>query len=95
MFTFKKEPRETGLARIANPHPFTTIKHKKKDVGSIYPPTRFNGGSWTIGLTIKKEGGGFKWIFFKKKFLEEADARKWLNERAEQIVKKYDLYIEG
>lgn len=55
-FTFKKQPRETGLAGVAHPYPNTDIKAGSKVVGEIVAPTwRTPDNKWHITLSVKDE----------------------------------------
>lgn len=63
-FTFKKEPRETGLAGVGNPNPDTRIKHNKKVVGCITGPNWMSkDNKWTVRFQVdeKEEGKGWRW----------------------------------
>ena len=97
-FTFKKQPRETGLAAVGNPHPDTDIKHNKMLVGTISAPHwQSPDNLWRIRFMVAEEGGDnpncdWKWIQLKKKFDSEPEAREFLKERAEQILEHYDLH---
>lgn len=90
-FTYRKQPRETGLRGIVEPYPKTDVKLKKLLVGHINPPSRYNGDKWNVSLAVK-EGTNFRWITFKAKFEDEPEARVWLDTRSESIIKTYDLY---
>lgn len=89
MFTFKKEKRETGLAAVGRPHPNTTIKYRKKCVGTIYAPYWASKDNlWHVRLMIVcDEGPGWKWVTLKQKFDDEPAARAYLNENEDRILK--------
>jgi hypothetical protein len=92
-FTFKKQPRETGLASVGNPYPDTDIKLNKKIVGQIVAPNwASKDGLWYIRLTRKKEGG-WLWVQIKQKFESEPEAREWLQTNAEKVI-ALDLHSE-
>ena len=93
-FTFKKEPRSTGLAGIGE-RGLTNIKLDKKEVG--YIRERSGDYKWYICLAIKKEKtkdspAPFRWISLQEIFYKENDARQWLNDHKDDIQEKYDLY---
>jgi hypothetical protein len=95
-FTFKKEPRETGLRSVGRPYPDTQIKLEGKRVGMIAAPSRFGGDAWQVRLVQKLEPTEadpcpWRWIFFKTTHETEADAREWLRQNATAIVSKFDL----
>ena len=94
-FTFKKQPRETGLASVGNPHPDTDIKHNKKLVGYISSPNWSSpDNKWRIRLTVKKSepddnpNCDWKWIVLKKTFDTEPEAREFLNANVVEILDK-------
>ena len=92
-FTYRRQPRETGLRGIVEPRPKTDIKLNKLIVGYINPPSRYNGDKWNITIAVKTEGQcPFRWAQFKTKFDSEEEARKWLDGHAESVISKYDLY---
>ena len=83
--SFKKEPRETGLASCARPDPDTVIKADGKRCGEITAPSRFGKDQdrWSVGLMVKQEVTvenpcPFAWVFFKARFDTEPEARVWI-----------------
>jgi len=91
-FTFKKYIR-TGRYRSFELSS-TDIKLKGKMVGSI-SETRGNG--YGVGFMIKKEKTEndpcpFKWIFLKKRFLTEPEARDFIKKHEVAIKEGYDLH---
>jgi hypothetical protein len=90
MFTFKKDPPETGLARILH-IPGTTIKIRKRECGRIYPCRVFEDG-WRIQVAVK-DGDSWKWIGRQKPFSSEPEAREWLNKNFTFITFKYDIHF--
>ena len=92
-FTFKKEPRETGLSGVGNPTPSTQIKLNKKVCGLIRAPNwQTKDNKWSLGLTVKSEGiAGWVWIFFKPRFDTEQAARDWLISKADVIASRYEV----
>lgn len=92
-FTFKKHPRETGLAAVGNPHPNTDIKHNKRLVGVIDAPNwSSTDDQWRIRLMKKKTepddnpNSDWKWIRLKKTFDSEPEAREFLNQNVDQLL---------
>ncbi len=86
-FTFKKQPRETGLAAVGNPNQATDIKHNGKIVGYIAGPNWMSKSSdWIVRIMVIEGLESWSWKTLKKKFEEEPDARKYLNENAARIV---------
>lgn len=91
-FTFKKQPRETGLASVISQGETTNIRHNKLVVGAINPPNRFAGRDlWSIKLAVTTEYG-FRWVVFTAKFETEPAAREWLKAHQDKIFEKHDLY---
>lgn len=91
-FTFKKEPRETGLAACGHPNPNTQIKLKKKQVGYIAGPSWMSKDSlWHIRFAVS-EGKSFKWVTLKAAFETEPAARAYLTEHFDRITKSFALY---
>jgi len=93
--SFKKEPHPTGLAGVVDSFDRFQVKLKKKECGSIYYDVNnscHEGASkWKVRLTVK-EGQSFKWITFKANFDTVEDAKKWLHDNWEVIMKKYEVY---
>ncbi len=99
-FTFKKEPRVSGLAAIGNPNPDTQIKLNKKECGRIVGPVWSSTDKmWTIRFTVKKTvpddnpNCDWKWVQFKKKFETEPEAREYITQNAEKILNESSLTL--
>jgi hypothetical protein len=95
--SFKKQPKETGLAGVANPNPFTDIKADKKKVGYISPPSRFGDNQWTVWLAVKRQTTDenpcpFENVRLKWRGNSEQEGRDFLKDRWESICKTYDLF---
>lgn len=98
--SFKKEPRETGLASVSHPYPDTIIKLAGREVGRISGPRPTSlGGSpdWRIHIMIKHQPteadpAPFKSLAFKATFASEPEARIWLQRHWPAICDKYQLY---
>lgn len=88
-FTFKKEPRETGLAAVGAGDPNTIIKLEKQQVGLIVGPNwRSKDELWRIQLTVvdeKELNCGWKWVTLKAKFETEPEARVYLKENFDRV----------
>jgi hypothetical protein len=97
-FTFKREPRATGLMATAYPYQHVQIKLKKKVVGQIIPRRNYGEGGaylWVVGFRCKVEGPTkWEWKFLKKKFENEDEARAYVNEKFEAIM-KWGIYMEA
>lgn len=96
-FTFKREPRETGLAAIAHPHANVQVKLDKKVVGYIAGPNRFSSNKgWQLNLMVEDEKSscGWVWIRMARQDETEEEARAWAQRQAANIVAKYKLYSQ-
>jgi hypothetical protein len=93
-FTFKTN-KSTGKYRsfYSDEH---VIKLNKKEVGHIS-----DGIGYKISLAIKKVdlnddqfiNCSWKWIKFNKEFITLQEAKNWLNENANEIIKNYKLHL--
>lgn len=95
IFTFKKEKKETGLAAVGYPYPDTQIKHKKKIVGIIQGPNwQSKNNQWRIKfmIAVENQKNQFEWIKLKYIAPTEQDARSFLQQYGEEILKKFNLY---
>jgi hypothetical protein len=92
--TFKKEPRATGLARIADPHPSTTIKLGGKRVGQIRPPhIRDEKPVWSVSVMVTTDKHpGWTWVVFARKHESESDARAWVLANWDKIAEKNSIH---
>lgn len=93
-FSFKKEPRETGLAAVGNPYPNTQIKLDKQQVGYISAPTwQTKDRMWGVHFAVEKDGGcGWHWIHVKRRFDSEPESREWIKQNAEKVQKQFTLH---
>jgi len=90
--TFKKHPRKTGLASVANPYQSIDLKFKKKVFGEISAPNYIRNG-WRIRIAVKSTSiAGFTWEQYSKVCDTEEEARAFITERTEEILKR-DLYF--
>lgn len=94
-FTFKKEPRTTGLAGVGSPNPNTIVKLDKKEVGIIVGPNwRSKDNKWQIRLMRRwplvpensKNSKAWKWVQVTQRFDTEPEARKWIQDRADHLI---------
>lgn len=94
--TFKKEPKETGLARVARPHSATTIKQDGKMIGSLAPPSMYNNFiGWRVCIRAKQEAHpGWRNVCFNAAQPSEPDARAWFLKNFAAICKKYEISPE-
>lgn len=87
-FTFKKEPKPTGLYSIGNPNPNTKIKHNKLEIGYISGPSwQSIDDKWRIRLMVDGQSEGtWKWVIIKTVFDSEPEARIWIETNSEKIL---------
>jgi hypothetical protein len=93
--TFKREPRDTGLAAVANPTPNVQIKLKKKQVGELASPNwRTKDNLWRVRFVVKDstQKAGWKWITLTVRFKDEDEGRAWVTKNTEQIVNTLNLH---
>lgn len=97
--TFKLHPKETGLAAVAHSRRGADIKIKGKKVGIIHPPS-WCKESYTIQFMIVKadimedRNPNCIWrnITLNAKFSELEDAKQFVIDNINSIVKKYTLF---
>jgi len=98
-FTFKLEPKTTGLASVGHCYQNAAIKFDKKVVGLISAPNWRKQG-YTAAFTVKKTAEElaeypnceWKWIHFKKTTDTLEEIKEWLNASIETILAKYVLH---
>ena len=92
-FTFKRQPKATGLARVADPTPAVDIKLKGKNVGWLQPPRwRDEETQWKLFLRVKSdEHPGWRNAALKVRFENEADARAFVTQNNRMLQEKFDL----
>ena len=94
-FTFKKQPKETGLAAIGHPYPDVDIKLKKLVIGYIDAPTHLTLDSkWRIRLKVVNVNmtPGWQWITLKGVFDTEKEARTFLQLHTDEILRRWPVY---
>lgn len=96
-FTFKRQPKETGLRAVGNPRPSVDIKLGGKVCGQIIAPYwATEDGKWRVGMAIDSDDprNGWRWKFFKPRFDTEADARAWIAGNAAALAKLKLYFFE-
>lgn len=94
--TFKKHPRETGLAAVGHSQQSVDIKFNKKKFGLINAPNwSTKDNKWGVSITIKdpNQKAGWCWIFFKVRHENEQAARDWITANYEKIAAKYTIHF--
>lgn len=92
-FTFKKQPRETGLRSVGNPYASVDIKHNKKVVGTIAAPNWMSkDGKWVVRFMQQDTETQWHWITLKTRFDDEAAARTFLVANADKIIAQIPLH---
>lgn len=92
--TFKKQPRATGLARVAEKSRQTEIFINGKRIGLIIIPLAFEDNV-RIRLMVKcEEHPGWKWATLKAGFEDESAARATLKSKEKYLVEKFDLHYQ-
>lgn len=91
-FSFKKQPRETGLRSVANPYPTTDIRLEpgKRFIGHIVPPNFWDKHSdWHVTVCVKDEKShcGWTWKIFKARHSSEPHARAWIKNNEAELLK--------
>lgn len=95
-FTFKNQPKATGLAAVGNRIPNVTIKHNGKIVGWIDSP-KARKNECTVYFHVKREPTeDWKSNFYNVQ-LENVtdnveDMKAWVKENTESILSKIDVY---
>jgi hypothetical protein len=92
--SFKKNPRSTGLAAIADPYPTTQIKIGGREVGLISPPRPRGSENWSLRFMVKdaSESCGWRWIGLRGRYETEEQARSSLFSMDDKVRRLYDLY---
>lgn len=98
--TFKKEKVPGGLIGMVTARS-TIIKLDGQGVGRIQEASyssKYTG--WKVGLMIEKidpanPNNTWKWIFFKKSFEKEDEARAWIKNNWSGILRAYKLHPEA
>ena len=98
--SFKKHPKQTGLASVGNSYQGSDIKLDGKVFGEINPPNwRTSHNFYTVSIMIKKTepddnpNCDWKWVFFKRRFVSDSEAREWVKSNITKITEKYTLHF--
>lgn len=95
-FTFKNQPKATGLAAVGNRVPNVTIRHNSKIVGWIDSP-KARKNECTVYFHIKREPTPEWQAKFYNVQLEHVtdnveDMKIWLKDNTDSILSKIDVY---
>lgn len=95
-FTFKNQPKATGLAAVGNRIPNVTIKHNGKIVGWIDSP-KARKNECTLYFHVKREPTpDWKSNFYNVQMQHVTDSveemKLWLKENTESILSTIDVY---
>ncbi len=96
--TFKRGPKQTGLAAVGEPYASVEVKWDNKKIGSITGPTwTTKDNKWSVGFTVKTDEleehpSGWKWIFMKARFDNEDEARQFVKDNIGTIMQRYKIY---
>jgi len=91
--SFKKDPKTTGLAGVAEPNPRTVIKGDGVEIGYIRPPHYADADYvWSVMLRVNREPTPsdpcpWRYAELKKKFTSEPDAREYIKAEWETLSK--------
>ena len=88
--SFKKEPRQTGLAGVGYPYRNVTVKMDGKEVGTLHAPNwQTKGDVWECWFMVYGDTGNpnCNWQNRRlKTLLSEAAARQWVKDYWPRIV---------
>lgn len=93
-FTYKLEPKQTGLAAIGNGAQSADIKLNKQIVGLIAAPNWMSkDGLYSARFMVYDPTieCGWRWITLKKRTKTMQEMREWLNQYVETITTTYNL----
>jgi len=100
-FTFRRQPREIGLAAVARPYPQVDIKLRGEIVGAISPPNAYSkDNDWRVRFMVvsEKEKCGWAWVALKAGFASEKEARAFVlenNARLQEDLKLHSVKDAG
>jgi hypothetical protein len=96
--TFKKYPKETGLAAIGYSNQSADIKIKKRVIGTIFAPNwQTPDNKWSVGFMVMKtepdDNPNCDWrnIRLKAKFDTYENAKQFVVDNIEKISQKYEF----
>lgn len=104
-FTFKRQPKDTGLARIGADETSSDIKLRGVVVGLLKSPTRGRWGEpdipgWRVKFMVEREATPaepcpWRWATLKRRFDTEPEARAWLQSvDPDALVAQLKIFIE-
>lgn len=86
-FTFKKEPRETGLRSVGYPHQSVRIKLNGKVCGMIYAPNWQRDGWMVSVMVMVSSSENCPWSWRRcGTFKTEQYARDWVLANADKLL---------
>lgn len=87
-FTFKKEPKETGLSAVGHPYQSVNVKLNGKAVGIIHAPS-WNSEGWRFMVMVNEPSNqNCPWSWRRiKTFTTELESRLWVLENADLLLK--------
>lgn len=92
-FTFRKCKAETGLRAIGAAER-SIIKHKGKVIGEIVGPSwNSKDSKWRVTLKVKDDDH-YRNAMLKGVFESDKEARQKMQELADVIASKFDLFYE-
>ena len=94
-FTFRRQPRQTGLAAVARPYPAVDIKLRGDLVGLISPPIAYaKDDTWRVRFMVvsEKERCGWAWVALKAGFASEEEARAFVLENNAKLQESLHLH---
>lgn len=100
-FTFKLQPKATGLAAVGNSRQSADIKFNKQVCGLITAPNWMSkSNEYTASITVKHNDPtithcDWKWLTLKIKSDDIQVVKDWLNEKCPVILEKYTLHFLG
>lgn len=100
-FTFRRQPREIGLAAVTRPYPAVDIKLRGDLVGLISPPIAYaKDDTWRVRFMVvsEKEKCGWAWVALKARFASEEEARTFVlenNARLQEDLKLHSVKDAG
>lgn len=98
-FTFKLQPKATGLAAVGNAYQSADIKFEKQVCGVINAPNWMSKTrDYTARIAIKHNDPtitncDWKWITLNIKNTDIQVVKDWLNEKCPVILEKYTLHF--
>lgn len=95
-FTFKYQPKTTGLAGVGYPNRSVDIKYDGGICGIITAPNwQSKDRLYRIRLSVKDNENpiGWKWIQLKFKDEDEQVVRAWLKNHSKEILERFEPHF--